>query len=153
MTAERWWVRLAARWLARIDGVSNQLRLAMLGLTGLSTALLTLQSYGHGGLAWPLISVVLGGTLVYTYLFTEGGVWNQMSRDRSDLSGNYAPPTMFMDDYLIAISVFAAVHQREPTEDEQQMIYETVRAQWQEFREGIDIEAEANGGTGVPADD
>jgi len=49
--------------MARVDGVSNTIRLAMLGLTGLSTATLTLRQYGHGEYAWPLIGVV--------------GVWNQ----------------------------------------------------------------------------
>ena len=64
----------------------------MLGMTGLSTATLTLRQYGHAEYAWPLIGVTLSGTLVFTYLYAEGGVWNQMSRDRQDLSSNFANP-------------------------------------------------------------
>lgn len=47
MTAKRWWVRVAARWLARIDGVSGMVRLTMLGLTGISTDALTLRRACH----------------------------------------------------------------------------------------------------------
>lgn len=139
-TAERWWVRTAARWLARIDGVSAQLRLAMLGLTGVSTATITLKQYGHGDLAWPFIAVVAVGTVGYAYVFGEGGVWNQVSRDRADMSDNYSGPTMRIDDELIGSAVFAAVHGRPPDEDEQQSIAAAVDRPWREYRDGIDIE-------------
>lgn len=137
MTAQRWWVRIAARWLARIDGVSGQLRLAMLGLTGISTATLTLRSYGHGEYAWPLIGVIAAGTVVYTYLYTEGGVWNQMARDRQDLSTNYAGPRMAMDDVTIGVAAFVAMQGRKPTPEERDMIESAVKEQWDEYREGV----------------
>jgi hypothetical protein len=142
MTAERWWVRLAARWLARIDGVSGMVRLAMLGLTGLSTATLTLRQYGHGEYAWPLIGVTLFGTLIFTYLYTEGGVWNQMARDRQDLSSNFANPSMRMNNELLARAVLAAQEGRELTESERSAIKAELDEGFQEFREGIDLEEE-----------
>lgn len=140
MTANRWWVRLAARWLARVDGVSGMIQLAMLGLTGLSTATLTLRQYGHGEYAWPLIAVVSAGALVFTYLYTEGGVWNQVSRDRSDLSSNFASPSMRMNNELIARGILAAQENRQLSTEERQAIKGELDQAFQEFREGIELE-------------
>lgn len=138
-TAERWWVRLAARWLARVDGVSGQLRLAMLVMTGLSTATLTLRQYGYGELAWPLIIATGLGMLVYTYLYSEGGVWNQVQRDRADLSTNFAGPGMRMDDELIARGMKAADEGRELTDDERRAVKAELDDAWAEYRDGIDL--------------
>lgn len=140
MTANRWWVRLAARWLARVDGVSGMIQLAMLGLTGLSTATLTLRQYGHGEYAWPLIGVVMVGALIFTYLYTEGGVWNQVSRDRQDLSSNFAGPSMRMNNELMARGILAAQEQRELTADERQAIKNELDDAFEEFRRGIELE-------------
>lgn len=141
MTANRWWARLAARWLARVDGVSGMIRLAMLGLTGLSTATLTLRQYGHGEYAWPFIGVTLAGTVVFTYLYTEGGVWNQMSRDRQDLSSNFAGPSMRMSNELVARGILAAQEQRQLSEEEREVIKQELNDAFQEFRDGIDLES------------
>lgn len=140
MTANRWWVRIAARWLARVDGVSGMIRLAMLGLTGLSTATLTLRQYGHGEYAWPLIGVVMTGTLVFTYLYTEGGVWNQMSRDRKDLSTNFAGPSMRMNNELLARAVLAAQEQRPLSAEEREAIKRELDEAFEEYRDGIELE-------------
>ena len=139
MTANRWWVRLAARWLARVDGVSGMIRLAMLGLTGLSTATLTLRQYGHGEYAWPFVLVVAIGTLVFTYLYTEGGVWNQMARDRQDLSTNFAGPSMRMNNELIARGILAAQEGRELSEAERKAIKQELDHAFHEYRDGIDL--------------
>ncbi|MDZ7701110.1 MAG: hypothetical protein U5J98_03045 [Halobacteriales archaeon] len=139
MTAQRWWVKLAARWLARVDGVSGMIQLAMLGLTGLSTATLTLRQYGHGEYAWPLIAIVSAGTLVFTYLYTEGGVWNQVSRDRQDLSSNFAGPSMRMNNELLARGILAAEEGRELTEGERTAIKAELDDAFAEYREGIEL--------------
>lgn len=140
MTAERWWVKAAARWLARVDGVSSQLRLAMLGMTGLSTATLTLKQYGHGQYAWPLIAGTGLVLLGYTYFYTESGAWNQVSRDRQDLSSNFAGPSMRMDDELIARGVLAAQKGEKLTEGEREAIKEELDEGFEEFRHGISLE-------------
>ena len=140
MTANRWWVRLAARWLARVDGVSNMLRLAMLGLTGISTATLTLRQYGHGQYAWPLIITIGVGVLVFTYLYTEGGVWNQMARDRQDLSTNFAGPSMRMNNELFARGILAAEERRPLTDQEREAIKSELDRAFDEYRDGIDLE-------------
>lgn len=140
MTATRWWVRIAARWLARIDGVSGQIRLAMLIMTGLSTATLTLRQYGYGQYAWALIGVTGVGLAVFTYLYTEGGVWNQMARDRADLSGNYATPSSRINTELNGVAIFAALEGRPPNEDEREAIEEALDEVWEEHRDGIELD-------------
>lgn len=139
MTANRWWVKLAARWLARVDGVSGMIRLAMLGLTGLSTATLTLRQYGHGDLAWPFIAIVSIGTLVFTYLYTEGGVWNQMARDRKDLSSNFAGPSMRMNNELVARGILAAQEKRDLSDAERRAIKQELDEAFYEYRDGIEL--------------
>lgn len=77
--------------------------------------------------------------LVYTYLYTEGGVWNQVQRDKKDMSTNYSNPLMLMDDTLIGIGAFVAIEGRKPTPDERKMIEEAVREQWEDYRDGVDL--------------
>jgi len=139
-TAERWWVRLAARWLARVDGVKGHIQVASLGVTAFSTFSLVLQNSGHGDMVVPLGVAGLLSFPIYTYLYTEGGVWNQVGRDRQDLSTNFAGPTMLMDDVLIGVSVFAAMHGRPPNEEEFKAIEEAVDTNWQNYRDGVEIE-------------
>lgn len=140
MTAQRWWVRLAARWLARLDGVKGQIQMFSLAVTAFSTFALMLQGFGLGYVVpyVGIIAIVVG--IVYTYLYTEGGVWNQVARDRQDLSTNYAGPTMRMDDELIGLAVFAAIHQREPSPEERQAISNTLDDGWHDYRDGLSPE-------------
>lgn len=144
MTANRWWVKMAARWLARIDGVSGQLQLAMLIMTGLSTATLTLKSYGHGQFAWPLIAVTAIAGLVFTYFYTEGGVWNQVNRDRQDLSSNFARPGFRINDELLARGLLAAFKGRELSVDERAAIQVELDEAFADYRDGINLKGEGN---------
>lgn len=136
-TAQRWWVRLAARWLARIDGVKAHIQVVSLGVTAFSTFSLVLQNSGHGNLVVPLGVFGLVSLPAYIYAYSEGGVWNQVSRDRQDLSTNFSNPTMGMDDTLIGIAAFVAANGRKPDEEEREMIEQAVREQWNEYRDGI----------------
>lgn len=140
MTANRWWVKLAARWLARIDGVKGQVQMFSLAVTAFSTFSIMLQGFGLGHLVPFLgIAAALIG-IVYVYLYTEGGVWNQVARDRQDLSNNFSGPTMRIDDELIGCAVFAAVHGRAPDDDERGEISEAVDGPWREYRQGMEID-------------
>jgi len=139
MTAKRWWVRIGARWLARIDGVSGQLRLAMLVMTGLSTATLTLRQYGYGDYAWPLIVVTGAAMVVFTYLYAEGGVWNQVGRDRNDLASNWAGPDMRITQEMLARAIAASRRDRELTDAERKQIQNELDAAFDELRDGIDL--------------
>lgn len=140
MTAERWWTSILARWLARVDGVSEMIKMSMLGLTGISTGLVTLKQYGHGEYAWHLIGIVIFGTIVFTYFYTEGGIWNQKARDTQDLSSNFAGPSDRINKEMIARSVAVAMKGRELTEEERELISNELDTVFSKYREGIDIE-------------
>ena len=140
MTATRWWVRTGARWLARIDGVSGQLQLAMLGMTGLSTATLTLRQYGHGEYAWPLITVTFVFGLIFAWLYTEGGVWNQMARDRQDMSNNFANPNTRIVTEMNARALVAAMQSGELSDEQRQAIKTETDTAFEEFADGINLE-------------
>ena len=140
MTAQRWWVRLAARWLARLDGVASQLRLAMLGLTGLSTGVVALRDYGYREFAVPLVATVALGTVVYTYLYTEGGVWNQMTRDKRDMSTNYSEPNHRFLGEFIARAYLAAEKGEALDEDEREAIRDELDTAFREYRDGFDLD-------------
>jgi len=140
MTANRWWVRTAARWLARLDGVSGQLRLAMLGLTGVSTMSVALQNYGLGRYTPPLIVVIGVSGAAFAYLYTEGGVWNQMSRDRQDMSNNYAGPNGRIQAEIVARGLIAGEKGDELSEQERQAVSGEVESAFQEYRDGVELD-------------
>jgi len=152
VTAERWWVRKAARWLARFDTTKSQLQAISLSVTAFSTFSLVLQNAGLGNYILYVGSVGAVGWIVYTYLYSEGGVFNQKQRDMSDIGDNYSGPTMLMDARIEARQLAALVHlldddtdrSFEELQDEMQNITE---AEWATMRDGLDIETiEANGG-------
>jgi hypothetical protein len=140
-TAERWWVRLAARWLARIDSVSEHIRLFSLAVTAFSTFSLVLQNVGLGQFV-PLVGA--GGALAAlaaAYLYAEGGVWNQVSRDRQDLSNNFSGPAMLMDRTVDAQQraylAWLLDPEDRPLDYHRQRVEELTEDQWAAFRDGI----------------
>jgi hypothetical protein len=140
VTAQRWWVRWFARQLARIDGVAGQLRLAFLMLTGVSTALVALRSYGYGQYAWPMIAGLGIATVVYTYAYTEGGVWNQQRRDKADMATNWAGPNMLIQARMMARALRAAEKGEPLDEQEVNALTEESERMWQDMRDGVDID-------------
>lgn len=139
MTANRWWVRLAARWLARLDGVKGQIQMLSLSVTAFSTFSIMLQGFGLG--RWvPYLGVtgLLAG-LIYTYLYTEGGVWGQVSRDRQDMSGNWAGPNGLIQAKMTARTLAAADAGRELDSSERQAVDAEAEAVFVEHRNGVDI--------------
>jgi len=137
MTAQRWWVKLAARWLARVDGVNGQLRLLFLAMTGYGIVLQTLAQYGFGNYALEVLGVSGVGLVVYTYYYNEGGVRNQVSRDRQDLSTNYVGPTMRMDDEFIARGIRAAEKGEPLSPGEREAVQHELDDAWIQYRDGL----------------
>jgi len=139
MTATRWWVKLAARWLARLDGVKGQIQMFSLAVTAFSTFSIMLQGFGLGQFV-PYIGVlgVVAG-VVYTYLYTEGGVWNQMARDRQDMSGNWAGPNGAIQAELSGRTYAAARMGRPLSAEERKAARAERQDAFEENREGINI--------------
>lgn len=131
---------MAARWLARVDGVKAHIQVVSLAVTAFSTFSLVLQNSGHSWLVRPLgvtLAIVLP---VYTYLYTEKGVWNQVSRDRVDLSTNYAGPTIRIDDEHIARGIIAGMEGRELNDEERLAIKTELDVTFAEYRDGMDLD-------------
>jgi hypothetical protein len=153
VTAVRWWVRRLARWIARVNGVKAHIQMLSLAVTAFSTFSIMLQGFGLGRYI-PYFGV--GGVLVgvlYTYLYTEGGVWNQVQRDQADLSNNYADPNSRINAEMSTRALLAGLLGRPPTDEEVAAVQTELDTAFQDLRDGIDIEASDAGNGGAPADD
>ncbi len=139
MTANRWWVKAAARWMARVDGVSKQVRMFSLGVTAFSTFSLLLQNSGHGELVMPLGVALLVLTPIYVYLFAEGGVWNQVARDRRDLSNNFAGPNARISNEMLARALAAWDKGEELNDRERELLQTELDAAFYDLRRGLEI--------------
>jgi len=140
MTATRWWVKVIARWLARLDDVKGQIQMFSLAITAFSTFSIMLQGFGLSRFV-PYIGVVallLG--IVYTYLFTEGGVWNQVSRDRQDMSNNWAGPEEQIRATMIARTLYAAEKGSELDDDEREAVKREAEQSFTELRDGVELD-------------
>lgn len=139
MTATRWWVKLFARWQARIDSVQGQIQMASLAVTAYSTFSLVLQNFGLGRYV-PIIGVlglIAGPT--YAYLFFEGGVWNQVARDRADMSHNFSEPAQRIENEMAVIPLAAALKGRELTDKEREIAKRELDAVYMEYRDGYEL--------------
>jgi len=140
MTANRWWVKLAARWLARVDGVKGQVQMFSLAVTAFSTFSIMLQGFGLGHLV-PYLGVAgLSGGIVYTYYYTEGGVWNQVNLDRQKLSGNWLGPNGAIQAEANMRAWLAAQKSRELTDEEREAIRAERQATMTDLRDGIELD-------------
>ncbi len=140
MTADRPSVRIVARWLARVDGVSSMLRLAMLALTGVSTMTVALKEYGFGGYVWHIITLMGFAMIAFAYFYTEGGVWNQVRRDKSDMSKNYSTPFQKISNEMTARAFYAGFQGRELEDCEREAIKEEIDSAFEELRDGVELE-------------
>jgi len=137
MTANRWWVRLFARWQARIDSVKGQIQAVSLAVTAYSTFSLLLQSVGFGQFVPVLGVLLLVSGPAYAYLYFEGGVYNQVARDRADMSGNYSDPKARINTEMTTRGIAAALEGERLSESEREAIQEELDAAFAEYRDGI----------------
>lgn len=137
MTADRWWVRRLARWIARLNGVKAHIQMVSLAVTAFSTFSIMLQGFGLGALV-PYVGVaaVVVGVL-YTYLYTEGGVWNQVQRDQADLSNDYADPNSRINSEMSARAIVAALQASELDEDQIDAVVTEADLTYEQYRDGI----------------
>jgi hypothetical protein len=140
MTATRWWVKRLARWIARVNGIRAHIQMVSLAVTAFSTFSIMLQGFGLGRYV-PAFGI--GATLVgvvYTYLYTEGGVWNQVQRDQADLSNNYADPNARINSELSARAIAAALQAEELSETQQAALRSELDDAFGELRDGVVID-------------
>lgn len=136
MTANRWWVRAFARWQARVDSIKGQIQAVSLVVTAFSTFSLVLQNFGLGDWVPFLGAAIAVAGPTYAYYFFEGGVWNQVSRDRQDMSANYASPNQWISSELIVRGLLAGQKGEELTEDERKVVSAELETAFEDNRDG-----------------
>lgn len=135
MTANRWWVKLFARWQARIDAIKGQIQAVSLLVTAYSTFSIVLQNFGLGRYV-PILGGIIAIILpVYAYYFFEGGVWNQVARDRADMNSDFASPSQFIGNEFTARMLAAYDKGEQLTEHEREIIE---KEGWRVFEENRD---------------
>jgi len=77
---------------------------------------------------------------IYAYMFAEGGVWNQVARDRQDMSSNFASPNQRIGTELSALSLAAAMKGRELTEEERDAALSELDSAFERNRDGYDLD-------------
>jgi len=137
MTAQRWWVQVFARWQARIDSVKGQIQAISLLVTAYSTFSLLLQNSGHGEYVMPMGIILAISGPVYAYLYFEGGVWNQVNRDRADMSGDYAAPGGTINSILTAAALAPVITGEPLDKDSFEEMKESATFGFEQLREGI----------------
>jgi hypothetical protein len=140
MTAQRWWVRLFARWQMRIDSIKGQIQAVSLAVTAFSTFSLVLQNAGLSQFVLPLGIVLAICGPIYAYLFAEGGVWNQVARDRQDMSSNFASPNQRIGTELSALALAAAMKGRELSDEEREAALSELDGAFERNRDGYDLD-------------
>lgn len=140
MTANRWWVRAIARWLARVNGVKAHIQMVSLAVTAFSTFSIMLQNFGLGGYVPYVGLVALLVGVVYTYLYTEGGVWNQVQRDQADLSNNYADPNARINAELTTRGIAAMLQGEELDDEQREAGIRELDAAFEGLRDGIELD-------------
>jgi len=140
-------VRVGARWVARVNGVRGHLALAFQAMTGVGVVSGALKYYGLGNLAPFFIALTGAGMLAFAYLYTEGGVWNQVSRDSVDLSSNFTSPSDLLA-HRIGAQHFAYLAWLQQANGEAPDDFERIREdlvkltedEWARLRDGVDVE-------------
>lgn len=127
------------RWLMRIQAVQGILQLVGIGVTAASTLTTALVAVGAEEYAVPLLAAGLIGAPVFAWCYVELGLFNRKNRENVDRGNNFATPRDKIDDTLIAVGVFAAVHGRPPEDEEYKAIEQAIEEPWSDFRDGVDL--------------
>jgi len=140
VTAVRWWVKLFARWKARISGVQADISLFYQGVTASSLGSAAMEYLGAPWWAIGLfLAFMVGMVFVYAWVYAEGGVWNQTQRDKRDMSNNFAGPNGRIVQEM-HVRGWVAAEKGEPlSDDERQVIKDEMDAAFMEYRDGIDL--------------
>lgn len=151
MTTQKPALKWLSRWVMRVEASGAVLRIVYFGGILVTTGVSALERFGYAEYAGWFVAAVTIGTLAFSFIYAEFGVFGQKNRDKADVGQNFAGPEQLLDDVLIGTSVFAAVEGRPPDADEVEVIQRAVAEQWCEYRDGVDIDeiTNVNGGDGL----
>lgn len=140
MTANRWWVRLFARWKAKIGAVQADINMFFTAVQTVTIAsgIMAFFSVPSWFIVF-LMAAMFASVAVYAHLYSEGGVWNHTQRVTRDLSDNFAKPSQRMGNEMNGVAFFAAKEGRMPTEEEREAISQAVDEVWNDYRDGVDV--------------
>jgi hypothetical protein len=140
MTAQRWWVRLFARWKAKVGAVQADINLMF---SAVQTVTIASGVMAYFDVPTWAIGILMGGMLVgamlYAHLYAEGGVWNHTQRYTQERSSNYSRPIMRIDDEMIARTIIAGQQGHPCTEEQIEAIQAEGDATYVEYLDGLDL--------------
>lgn len=124
----------------RFEAAGQILTMTFQGTTAVSALSGVLAYTGKEGIVPFVLAAGFIGVFTFAFAYVELGIFNRKNRERHDRGSNFAGPKMRIDDELIGSAVFAAVHGRQPDEDEAKEISEAVEKPWRQHRDGVSIE-------------
>jgi len=71
-------------------------------------------------------------------VYFEGGSWNQVNRDRADMSGNYAGPGGRINAEHITRGLAAYLNEEELSDEDRQRIRAELNQSFADLRDGLD---------------
>lgn len=129
-----------ARWLMRVQAVQGTLQLVGIAVTAASTLTSALVSIGMEQYAPYVLVGGAGFAPAYAYMYVEWGLFNRKNREGADRGNNFGTPRDKIDNGTNAAGIFAAMHGREPTDEELAVIESSIDKLWQEYRNGVPLE-------------
>lgn len=129
---------LIGRWVMRFEAAGQILRMGFQGTTAISAVSGVLAYSGYQQYVPYILVAALPVVFAFAYGYAEYGIFNRKNRERADRGNNFARPDMYIDDNMTGAAVFAAIHGREPTEEELEAIENAVDHTYNEYRNGID---------------
>lgn len=145
MTANRWWVKLFARWKAKVSAVQADIGLFFAAVRTVAIASGVMAYFDVP--SWFIVgfmAAIFALVVLYAHLYSEGGVWNQTQRDKRDFSNNFAGPNGRIVQEIGARAFVAGMQGEELTDDQRQAITAEADRSFQELRDGIDLGDSSN---------
>ncbi len=128
------------RWVMRFEAAGQILTMTFQGTTAVSALSGVLAYTGLQQYVPVVLAVGILFVFGFAYVYVEYGVYNRKNREKNDRGSNYAGPSMRIDDELIGVAVYAAMHGEEPDEDDVETISNAVDTNWSKYRNGVKIE-------------
>lgn len=131
---------LLGRWIMRFEAASQILSVGFQGTTAVSALSGVLAYTGFQTWVPYVIAAGIPAVFIFAFGYAEFGLFNRKNREKADYGNNFARPDMRIDDEITAAGIFAALHGRPPSDEEAEVIAETVERTWQKHRNGVDVE-------------